>query len=199
VRQRTGATRLGDDALGGAAADAGDLIEPAEGGQHGSVGGEPGAWAGAAIGVYSLGGGDRRDQLFDPGSQPVSLGAEPVDLVQQHPGQTGVMVIEPASERLDQGGVLGAHPAPGQAGEDLRVAFTSDQRLDHVPGRDGGQRAGHRRHLNQGIFQQLLQPGVVPGALAGQVGSQPGVIAQPADLGGRHKAGPQHPPLGQLR
>ena len=44
----------------------------------------------------------------------------------------------------------------------------------------------------------LLQSLHVPGALPGQVGPQPGVVPQLADLGGWDKRGPQHPPLVEL-
>jgi hypothetical protein len=44
----------------------------------------------------------------------------------------------------------------------------------------------------------LLQPLLVAGAVGGQVGTQPGVVPQPADLGGRDERGPQHAPLVQL-
>src|SRR6266568_4148911 len=64
-----------------------------------------------------------------------------VDLVQQHPGQLGVVVIEPAGQRLDQGGTLGLH-LPALIGEHLRVALPADQRLDHVPHRQRADRAG---------------------------------------------------------
>jgi hypothetical protein len=44
----------------------------------------------------------------------------------------------------------------------------------------------------------LLQPLLVSGALGGQVGPQPGIVPQPADLGRRDKRGPQHAPLVEL-
>jgi hypothetical protein len=44
----------------------------------------------------------------------------------------------------------------------------------------------------------LLQPLLVAGAVGGQVGTQPGVLPQPADLGGWDERGPQHAPLVQL-
>jgi hypothetical protein len=37
-------------------------------------------------------------------------------LVQQYPGQLGVVIVERAGECLDQRGALGFHPAAGQAG-----------------------------------------------------------------------------------
>jgi hypothetical protein len=44
----------------------------------------------------------------------------------------------------------------------------------------------------------LLQPLLVAGAVGGQVGTQPGVVPQPADLGRRDEQGSQHAPLVQL-
>jgi hypothetical protein len=44
----------------------------------------------------------------------------------------------------------------------------------------------------------LLQPLLVAGAVGGQVGTQPGVVSQSADLGGRDERGSQHAPLVQL-
>jgi hypothetical protein len=44
----------------------------------------------------------------------------------------------------------------------------------------------------------LLQPLLVAGAVGGQVGTQPGVVPQPADLGRRDERGSQHAPLIQL-
>ena len=81
-----------------------------------------------------------------------------VDLVQQHPGEFGVMVVEPAVERGDQGRVFGLHPAAGQPGEHPRIALPGDQRLDHGPPGHAHDVGGHRRHLDQGVFEQLLQP-----------------------------------------
>jgi hypothetical protein len=44
----------------------------------------------------------------------------------------------------------------------------------------------------------LLQPLLVAGAVGGQVGTQPGVVPQPADLGGWDERGSQHAPLVEL-
>ncbi|MGN9846390.1 hypothetical protein ACTMTI_50595 [Nonomuraea sp. H19] len=66
------------------------------------------------------------------------LTIQAIDLVQQHPGQLGVVVIEPASQCLDQLGVLGFHLAAGQAGQLTRVAFSGDMRFDHAPRRQRG-------------------------------------------------------------
>jgi hypothetical protein len=88
-----------------------------------------GAGAGSAVGVDSLSGGDRGDQVLGPGGERADLRGQCVDLVQQHPGQLGVVVVEPAGERFDQRGALGLHPAAGQAGEHLRVPLPGDQRL----------------------------------------------------------------------
>ena len=44
------------------------------------------------------------------------LGGQRVDLVEQHPGQFGVMIVESAGQRLDQGGLFGFSScrAPGR-------------------------------------------------------------------------------------
>src|SRR5215212_7621833 len=78
-----------------------------------------------------LGGTDRSDCLLDPHGELVisNLAAEGVDLVQQHPRQLRVMVVEAAGEGLHQGGVLDAEPTPGQLGQQLRIALAGDQRL----------------------------------------------------------------------
>ena len=80
----------------------------------------------------------RGDQLLDAAGELLDLGGEGVDLVQQHPGQLAVMLVEPAGQRLDQVGVPGLHPAAGQVRQHPRVTLPGDQRLDHVADRLGG-------------------------------------------------------------
>ena len=107
---------LGDDHLGGLAADAGDLIETiGRGEQDRHCLGV--AEAGLVLGW--LGSGDGRCQLLDPGREAVYLRGQRVDVVQQHPGQFGVVVVKAAGQRLPPGqracraSVLGrARPAP---------------------------------------------------------------------------------------
>ena len=123
---------LGDDRLGGLAADAGDLIQAVDRGQHGGALAVPGGRAGGAVGIHALGGGDHGDQFLDPGGEPADLAGQGIDLVQQDPGQFGVVIIEPAGERLDQAIVLGSHPAAGHAGQHARFPLAGDQRLEHV-------------------------------------------------------------------
>jgi hypothetical protein len=45
--------------------------------------------------------------------------AERLDLVQEHPGQLRVVVVEAAGQRLHQGGALAAHSSSGQLGKHL--------------------------------------------------------------------------------
>ena len=92
--------------------------------------------------------------LLDPGGQGGDTSVAEGDLVQQHLGQLPVVVIEHAGQSLDQGVVLGFHPAAGQASQDVGVALAADHRLDHVLRRDGGQLAGHRRYLDQRFSEQ---------------------------------------------
>jgi hypothetical protein len=58
-----------------------------------------------------------------------------------------------------------------------------------------GQRAGHRRQLDHGAFQELFQP--LPGAVADQLQPGAGQVAQRPDLRRRHETGPQQAHLRQ--
>ena len=120
----------------------------------------------AAAGVRFIDGGD---ELLDAAGEGVDLGGEGVDLVQQHPGQLAVVGVEAAIQRGDQGRVLGRQPAPGQIGQAARVALAGDEGFEHVTHRQQVQGGGHRRHLDQGVLEQFLQPLPVAGAFPGQV------------------------------
>ena len=74
-------------------------------------------------------------------------------------------------QRLDEGVVLGPHPAPGQVGQDPRVAFPGDHRLDHVLRGLVVSLLATRGQLDQGVFEQLLQPLPAPGPVPDQVGA----------------------------
>jgi len=156
---------LGEDGLCAGLGDAGDVIEARRCGADGRVGAGARCGAGGSVGVDAAGGGNRAGQLVDPAGERADLGAQGIYLVQQHLGQLGVMLAGPAGERFDQRGPLGSHPAAGQVRERPGAALAGDQRLDHVADRLGGHRAGHRRHLDQRVLKQLLQPGPVPGPL----------------------------------
>jgi hypothetical protein len=197
VRQRTGATRLGDDRGGQLGADAGDLIEPRDRGLDDRAVALAGAGPGAGVVIDAPGGADHGELLADQHRGPGDVLVQKGDLVQQHLRDLAVVAGEHPVQRLGQRGVLGFHPAPGQAGQRLRVALPGDQRGDHVLRGQRGQRGGHRRHLDHGVFQQLLQPLPAPGPVLGQMGAGPGVVPQHPDLGRRHETGPQQPLLGQ--
>src|SRR6266550_5014850 len=191
---------LRDDDLGAAHGDAGDLVETLEGryarGEEFS-----GRGVGTGVGVgggWWPGGGDGRDRLVDLAGELVDLGAQGVVLVEQHPGQVGVVGVEPAGQRFDQRGLLDPHPALGQGGQPPRVAFSADQRLDHRPAGDPEDVGGHGRQLDQGVFEQLLHPLPDPGPVGGNVDTEPGVVTQVADLGRGYERGPQHAPFGEL-
>ena len=193
MRQRTGATRLGDDRGGQLGADAGDLIEPGGRGQHHCVRAGAGVRAGGAASVDTPGVPDGGEALADAGGEPGDPGIEEGDLVRQYLGQLTVMVFEHAGQRLSQGAALGTHRTAGQPGQHLRVTFPRDQCGDHVLRRDGGQLAGHRRDLDQRVFQQFFQPLPAPGPVLGQVGAGPGVMPQRPDLRRRHERRPEQP------
>ena len=84
------------------------------------------------------------DELLGSGVEPLDLGGEVIDLVEQNVGELGVVLIEPADERLDQGGVLDPQPTLGQFREYARVTFTEDQRGEHGPGGDAHDVGGDR-------------------------------------------------------
>ena len=197
MRQRTGATRLGDDRGGQLQADAGDLIQPGGCGQHRRVAAGPGGGTGGAAGVDAPGVPHEGEVLADAGSELADPGIEESDLVQDDLGQLPMVVFEHAGQRLGQGVVLGFHPAAGQAGQHLRVTLAADQRPDHVLRGDRGELAGHRRDLDQRVFQQLFQPLPAAGPVLGQVRAGPGEMPQRPDLGRRHERRPQQPFLGQ--
>ncbi len=102
-------------------------------------------WA-AVIGGWLLdGAGERLDAVGEHGD----LCAQAVDLVQQQPGQLGVVGIEAAVERRDQCRVLGLKPTSGQIGQPAWVAFAGE----HVPHRQTIQPRGHRGHLDQRVLK----------------------------------------------
>ena len=122
-----------------------------------------------------------------------TLSVQRVDLVQQELGEVGVVVIEPAVEGLDERGFAWRELAPGQVGEDLRVAFTGDERFDHRPCRHPEQVCRHRRQLDQGVFEQLLEALLVPGPFLDQLGPQSGVVPQRRISAGGTKLGRSMP------
>ena len=142
--------------------------------------------------------GHRCQQLLDAAGEGGDLGGQGVDLVQQHPGQLAVVVVEAAVERGDELRALGLHLAARQVGEPARISFPGDQGLDHVAGRERVQRGGHRRDFDQRVLEQLFQPLPVAGPLPGQIHPQPGVVTQLPDRCRRHERRPQQPLLGQL-
>ena len=99
---------LGDDRLGGPLADPGDGVE-------------------LVTGLAERG----LTHLVDLAVELASSrdgGLEVVGVVQAQPDQQGVVVPEPAPQRLAQLGDLLAQHALGQLGEHLGVAFAGDQR-----------------------------------------------------------------------
>src|SRR6478752_4309963 len=103
-----------------------------------------------------LGGGDLRDQRLDPEGERVDLRREGVDLVEQHPCELGVVVVEAAGQRLDERSALDSHALACELGEQLRVALAGDQRLDHRPPGDAEDVARDARELDQRVLEQLL-------------------------------------------
>src|SRR5439155_9386 len=83
---------LGDDYLGGVDADAGDFVQAGDDWQRCAVRVERVATVTAAVvGNGCLGGRDLDDQLVDAERERLDLGGEGVDLVEQQPGELGVV------------------------------------------------------------------------------------------------------------
>jgi hypothetical protein len=145
-----------------------------------------------------LGSGDGRDQLLDAAGQPVDLDAEGVDVVQQHPRQLAMVVIEAAGQRRHQGSALAAHPSSGQLGKHLGVALPDDQGLQHGPTRGAHDVGGHGGQLDQGVLEQLHPAAARAGNVPGSGRTAAGCVAHLANLGGWDERGAQHAPLVQL-
>ena len=174
VRQRTGATRLGEDDLRGGDADAGDLIQ-----------------------LRYLP-GVRGDGLLDPGGERSDLGGERVDAVEHHAQQESVVIGEVPGERLLQDTHLGAHLLAGQVRERVRVALPGDEGGQHVPARGPEDVGDHRGEFHLGVFQQFLGALLLPGAFLDQGAAVAGQVPQlPLGPSG-DEAGPQHAALGEL-
>jgi hypothetical protein len=93
---------------------------------------------------------------------------------------------------------FGQFLAAGQLGQGLWVALPGGQGVQHVPPRGTVDVGDHRRQLQVPVPGQPFHPLLFGGAGLGEVTSVPGVDAQHADRLGRHEAGADHPPLGDL-
>jgi len=109
-----------------------------------------------------------------------------------------MVVIETAVERLQQRRPLGVELPAGQVGKDLWVPFAGDEGFDHRSGRHPQQVRRHRRQLDQGVLEQLLEALLVSGPLLDELGPQPGVVPQHPDLPGRNEARAEHAPLAEF-
>jgi hypothetical protein len=167
-------TDLGDDHLGGGAANPTDLIQPVDRRR------------------------ERADHLLDLGLQRGDVGAGLVDTAKHGGQQEPVMVAEAADKGLLQQTPLGAQPGPGQLGQDLGVALPGHQRGQHGPAGDPKDVAGDHRQLDLGVLQQLLHPLLLRGPPRHQIGAVAGQVPQAADRRWRDEAGPQQLPLGDL-
>jgi hypothetical protein len=102
------------------------------------------------------------DLLLDPGVDGGDVGAQGVDAGQHPAQQEGVVLGEVADEGLLEHGDLASHPGVGQLRQHLRVALAADQRIEHRPPRHPEDVRGDDRHLDLGVFEQLLNPVLLP-------------------------------------
>ena len=83
---------------------------------------------------------EREAGLVDAGVQPGDHVGEVIDVFQVQNTHQRMLIGEATRAGQRQLGDLAAHLAAGQVGQYGGVAFPVDQRLDHLPRRDGGQR-----------------------------------------------------------
>ena len=71
--------------------------------------------------------------MLDLGGEHVDCPVSLVDPGEHRGAHEGVMIVEPACERVFEPIDLGTHPATGHVGKDLRVTLPGNQRVDHLP------------------------------------------------------------------
>ena len=136
-------TDLGEDALGSPLADAGDGVEPVTGPDERDAG---------LAGVVPR---RRRRRVV---SSRAMARFEVGRVVQAQPDEQGVVVPEPAAQRLAQLGDLLAQHALGQLGQHVRVAFAGDESGEHGPAGHAEHVGGDRVQLDARVLQGLLDP-----------------------------------------
>jgi hypothetical protein len=109
-----------------------------------------------------------------------------------------MMLGEVPGERILERREFGTHPAPSELGQRLRVGLPGDQRRHHLPAGHPEDVAGDYRHLDLGVFEQLLHPLLLRGARLDQINPIPGHITQPPNLRGWHETRAEHLPLATL-
>ena len=139
---------LGDDDLGGAWPDAGDLVEALDHPERR----RSRARRGVAVWKRCLRGPHGGDALVDAGRQWLDFEREGIDGVEQHLCQLGVVLVEAAGEGFFEGAMLVAHLASREASQDCGVALSGDECLDHLAARDAHDVARHRGQLDEGVF-----------------------------------------------
>lgn len=95
-------------------------------------------------------------------------------------------------------GNFAAHPTTSQSSQRGRAPLTVDQRLDHLPGRDGGQRGRNRVDLDAGVFKDHCQALQLAGTRLDELLAIAGQLPDRCDLRRRDEAAPQQAALGQL-
>ena len=73
--------------------------------------------------------------MFDLSGEHVDRLVGLIDPGKHRRAQQGVMLVEPSREGVFEPVNLGSHPPFGHVGEDLGVALTGNQRVDHLPAR----------------------------------------------------------------
>ena len=100
------------------------------------------------------------------------------------------MLGEPTDEGLGQCWDLHAQPTLGQLRQGVGVTLPGDQRFEHRPPGHAHDVRCHRRQLDPGVLEQLLQPLDLAASFPGDRRPGPGQVPQLADRLGRHERSP---------
>src|SRR2546426_9910541 len=116
---------------------------------------------------------------------------EVVELGQHLTDQEGVMGTKAPGQGLAQRRELATQCATRQIGQDVGIVGALREGVEHGAPGDPEDITGHRRQLDAGVFEHLLEPIGLAGVLADQRGAIAREITQFSDRRWRHKAAPQ--------
>jgi hypothetical protein len=102
----------------------------------------------------------------------------------------GVVVLELPGQCLDEGVVLGLHPALGQPRQGVRVAPAGDQGVHHRSPGYAEDVGGHRGEFDLGVLQELFRALLGARAFLGRHGAGAGEVPRLPDRLRGHERGP---------
>ena len=127
------------------------------------------------------------DHHLDPVGELLDGTRVLVDQIEMDLGQERVVITETSGERLGQLGDLGPQPSLRQLGELDRIALPGDERVEHQPAGHAADVARHRRQLDAGVLEELLQALDLPGPFPSDRRAGSGQVAELTDRRGWHE------------